>query len=159
MRVKIFSTFKIRRYVSRIFWNINPVTIVMRTYFRPFGSPPFCGTVNHVALLPVRGWRLWTHVVRHDSCVSFGHLVYAVDLAHLKPDSAALWTRLEVANVPPRWTRLVITRLRQYFGLIVSRTQIRGDDFLVLFAYTQHQRFLYAYITVTKLKIKIVCRI
>lgn len=121
------------------------ITSVIRTYLRPFRSPPFRGAVNHVALLPVRGRWLRTHVVRYDSCVPFGHLVYAVDLAHLKPNSAALRTRLEVANVPPGWAGLIVTRLRQYFGLIVSGTQVRGDDFLVFFTYAKHQRFLYTY--------------
>lgn len=120
---------------SLLIWNLRPVTTVMGTYLQPFGSPPFRGTVYHVALLPVCGWGLWTHVVRHDSCVAFGYLVYAVDLAHLKPDAAALRTWLEIANIPPGRAGLVVARLRQYFGLIVSGTQVRGDDFLVLFAY------------------------
>jgi len=138
-----------RRYISKSLTLIRncktAVTAIMGTHLRPFGSPPFRGTVYHVALLPVCGRGLWTHVVRHDSCVPFGHLVYAVDFAHLKSDAAALRTRLEIANVPSGWAGLVVARLRQYFGLIVSGTQVRGDDFLVLFAYAQHQRFLYAY--------------
>lgn len=117
-------------------------------YLRPFGSPPFRGTINHIALHPVRGRGLRTHVARHYGSVAFGHFVYAVDFAHLKPDAAAMGTWLKFADVPPGRTRLIVTRLGQHLGLVVARTQIRRDDLFILFSYAQHQRFLYACSTI-----------
>ena len=91
--------------IFRLFasWRTNVAVLSLSlTHLAPDADVPAHRTIKDVAVLPVDGRRLWTHVIRHRDGIPSAarHLVDAGHLAGLYPKAAGILALRELARVP-----------------------------------------------------------
>lgn len=147
--IQLFDVWVHRRKVCEIEWNeirkciLNYCQTVSRynhvlVTFRPGGHFPSHRTIEYVAVLTLRGWRLRTHRIRHNHRIltATRHFMYTLNFTLAHTNATRLRTRRIVREIPTRRTWSIVACANPCLRFSFGRTQEWRCHFASVFTYT-----------------------